>query len=438
VRITRRRALSAGSVVGTVVGALVLATVPSVAALASPAHLAAPSSLAKPVYPSQDQVNQAKAAAGAKAAEVAKIKQALAAAQARADAAGLALEQAAEDYDLARVQLGRRAQAAAAADAAAAKARTGLQVARRDVGRIASQEYRDGGVTTLGLLLDSSGPDAVLERASLLGVVGDGTGVAMGRISARRQVADSLGQRAAEALAAQKAAADALEKARERAEKVAKQAQAAAADVATQQARLTAELATLQATSTKLAQQRVSGLAAEARARAAASAAASAARQRLLRAQAGAAGRGHHTSPRSSSSSWSPPSGGGSSHGSSSAGRGAVAWARQQVGLPYQWGAAGPGSYDCSGLTMMAWQSVGVSLSHSSRAQYQETHHVTYSELRPGDLLFYATNTSDPGSIHHVTIYAGAGVMVEAPATGLDVRVASMRYGGLMPYAGRP
>jgi cell wall-associated NlpC family hydrolase len=87
---------------------------------------------------------------------------------------------------------------------------------------------------------------------------------------------------------------------------------------------------------------------------------------------------------------------------------------------------------------MRAWQRSGVSLPHSSRAQYGQSRKVSYTQLRPGDLIFYATDTSDPRTIHHVTMYAGGGLMVEAPMTGLNVRVVPMRYGGRMPWAGRP
>ncbi len=115
-----------------------------------------------------------------------------------------------------------------------------------------------------------------------------------------------------------------------------------------------------------------------------------------------------------------------------------MAWARRQVGLPYQWAADGPGSYDCSGLTMKAWAHEGVSLPHSSRMQYAQTEHVSYGNLRAGDLLFFATNPSNPATIHHVALYAGGGMMVEAPYTGANVRVVPMRRSDSMPYAGRP
>jgi cell wall-associated NlpC family hydrolase len=115
-----------------------------------------------------------------------------------------------------------------------------------------------------------------------------------------------------------------------------------------------------------------------------------------------------------------------------------VAWAKHRLGLPYQWGGDGPGSYDCSGLTMRAWEQAGVPLPHSSRMQYRQVEKISYSSLRPGDLLFYATDPGDQGTIHHVSMYIGGGQMIEAPYTGADVRIVALRRTGSMPYAGRP
>ncbi len=94
----------------------------------------------------------------------------------------------------------------------------------------------------------------------------------------------------------------------------------------------------------------------------------------------------------------------------------AVETARAQLGKPYEWGAGGPDSFDCSGLTSYAWSAAGVSLPHSSRAQYSSLPHVSRSQIQPGDLLFYGS------PIHHVGIYEGGGVMINAPETGENVR----------------
>ncbi len=94
----------------------------------------------------------------------------------------------------------------------------------------------------------------------------------------------------------------------------------------------------------------------------------------------------------------------------------AVSAAAAQIGKPYEWAADGPDTFDCSGLTMYAWGKAGVSLPHSSRAQYSSLAHVSRKELRPGDLVFFGS------PIHHVGIYEGGGVMINAPETGEKVR----------------
>jgi peptidoglycan DL-endopeptidase CwlO len=94
----------------------------------------------------------------------------------------------------------------------------------------------------------------------------------------------------------------------------------------------------------------------------------------------------------------------------------AVQTAAAQIGDPYRWGAEGPDRFDCSGLTMYAWRAGGVSLPHSSRAQYSSLPHVSLSELAPGDLVFSGS------PIHHVAIYEGDGVVIAAPHSGESVR----------------
>ncbi len=111
-----------------------------------------------------------------------------------------------------------------------------------------------------------------------------------------------------------------------------------------------------------------------------------------------------------------------------SAGAGkALGVAQAQIGKPYQWAAAGPDSFDCSGLTMYAWAAAGVSMVHSAAAQYDEFPHVSQSELQPGDLVFFGS------PIHHVGIYEGGGIMIDAPQTGEFVRrdsIARADYAG--------
>src|SRR4051794_15328202 len=102
----------------------------------------------------------------------------------------------------------------------------------------------------------------------------------------------------------------------------------------------------------------------------------------------------------------------------------AVAFARAQIGDPYVFAAAGPNAWDCSGLTMAAYASVGISIGiHSATAQYNVARShgrlVPYADRRPGDLIFY---TDGGGDMYHTAIYSGNGMMVEAPYEGVDVR----------------
>ncbi len=105
----------------------------------------------------------------------------------------------------------------------------------------------------------------------------------------------------------------------------------------------------------------------------------------------------------------------------------AVAFAKAQLGKAYVFGAAGPDSFDCSGLTMVAWSQAGVSLPHSSSAQYSSGPHISESELQPGDLVFYYS------PISHVGMYIGDGKIVNALNPGAGVTISGLHD---MPYVG--
>ncbi|MER7926395.1 C40 family peptidase [Streptomyces sp. NPDC096057] len=102
----------------------------------------------------------------------------------------------------------------------------------------------------------------------------------------------------------------------------------------------------------------------------------------------------------------------------------AIAFARAQVGKPYVWGATGPGSYDCSGLTQAAWKATGVTLPRATTDQADAGTTVPLAEAQPGDLVFFHDDSS------HVGVYVGDGMMIHAPKPGAYVREESVHYDG--------
>lgn len=414
--------------------------------LAPVAGVAASPALADPTYPSADQVQEARDAAAAKAAEVARIQTRLTAANDRLGSAQVALGAAAEAYDGARIELARRAEAADLARAQASRATSALGTARAEVGQLAARSYMSGGdLAVLSAVLDSGGPQEMLDRTALVGDLARRQARTVQRLDTARLAASLTQEQAEEAVRRQEAAADTLAAARSGAESAARTAAATVRTVSARQAALTTQLAGLRHTSVELERQRQAGL--EAR------------RQAELRRKQEAERRRREQQRRSSNSS-SGPSGGSSSGSSASSSSGsssssssgssssggsvprsgavAVAWAKRQLGLPYRWGGAGPNSYDCSGLTMRAWQRAGVRLPHYAASQYQLSTKVPYSAMRPGDLIFYARDTSRSSTIHHVTMFVGNGKMIEAPMTGLSVRIVPVRWNGTLAHAGRP
>lgn len=137
----------------------------------------------------------------------------------------------------------------------------------------------------------------------------------------------------------------------------------------------------------------------------------------------------------------------------SDAARVAIDAAYNEVGIPYSWGGgdengptygyaqgAGTKGFDCSGLTLYAYAHAGIHLDHYSGSQYDQGMRISSrSDLEPGDLMFFATDTGNSATIHHVSIYLGNNKMLEAPYTGSVVRVASASrddfIGGTRPWA---
>jgi peptidoglycan DL-endopeptidase CwlO len=107
----------------------------------------------------------------------------------------------------------------------------------------------------------------------------------------------------------------------------------------------------------------------------------------------------------------------------------ALTWAFSELGKPYVWGGTGPNSFDCSGLTQFVWRQAGVSIPRVAADQDSWAIPVPLSELLPGDLVFYGRT-----DIHHVGIYIGAGLMINAPHTGDVVRVSSIWWSDLAGF----
>jgi cell wall-associated NlpC family hydrolase len=103
--------------------------------------------------------------------------------------------------------------------------------------------------------------------------------------------------------------------------------------------------------------------------------------------------------------------------------------AESRRGLPYVWGAAGPSSFDCSGLVQWSFAQAGISMPRVAADQARTGPAVPVSQLQAGDLLFYHTDPTDPGYISHVAIYLGSGWMIQAPQPGMDVEVVPAGFG---------
>jgi cell wall-associated NlpC family hydrolase len=101
----------------------------------------------------------------------------------------------------------------------------------------------------------------------------------------------------------------------------------------------------------------------------------------------------------------------------------AIAFAKAQIGKPYQWGATGPGSYDCSGLVYAAYAAAGVHIARTTYQWQQDGPVIPLSQIQPGDLLFSAGSDGTPANPGHVVMYLGGGQVIQAPQTGEDVQI---------------
>jgi cell wall-associated NlpC family hydrolase len=303
--------------------------------------------------------------AAAKPGTAAPRHQTIAGVQKRLGRLALRNTQLVERFNHARVLVHARQREADAAQAVADRARARLDRASYSFTQMIQAQYESGQLGAAGALLDSRSGGNAVSRLSTLDLLSNHAADVVALVDKARQIATDKSQQAQSALAAATEQRDALASRR--------------ADVSRQIDKYKRMLGML------TAQQRAEYL--------------------------------HRTDPSISIAQVRRLPG-----APSAAARKAVDFALAQVGKPYVFGAAGPSSYDCSGLTMAAWARAGVSLPHSAADQYNYGTHVPEYALQPGDLLFFYH------PIGHVTIYIGDGLMVSAPTEGEDVQVVPLSF----------
>jgi cell wall-associated NlpC family hydrolase len=393
-----------------------------VAAAAVCLTLAPGTAAAVPTSPSDSQISQAQQAQAEAAQQVGALSAELAAAQAEVDAARAQSAIALDTFQGKQAEHEAAQATAAAAAATARRAREELADARADLADFARQSYLRGSTSpTLEALMTADGPAQMMERAALLEAAGAHQGDVVVQVTAAEEQATAAeaAAQAALALAAslEAEAADALAAAEALEAGARRQAAALAARQASMQQQL------------EQAQQTLSGLEG-ARAQA----------QSYAAQQAAAAAAQHSFAPAGTAG---PTTTAGA--GSSSAVETAISSAREYLGTIYAWGGgslsgpsvgwgidAGIVGFDCSGLTRYAYAQAGVSIPRNSRAQYQGLPKVSRADLQRGDLVFWATDTRNASTIHHVAIYLGNGQIIEAPQSGSVIRVTSMRWSGFI------
>jgi cell wall-associated NlpC family hydrolase len=419
-----------------------------------------------PPVPSQGQVERARSAAQDAANRVAVIQADLALANAELEVSAVEAAQAFEAYNGARWAAEQAADQLDGAVQDARRAERELVDQRDRMAALVAVTYQDGGeLSALDAVLGADGPAGVMDQ--LLAYEGASTSMdaQLQEFAATADLAEVFRSEAEDARREKLRLLAVAEDAKDTAAAAAAAAAALAGSIATRKSELITELAQLQDVSVELAQQRQSALEEIERQRAAEEAARRTAEEAERDHPSGSPSEAPappqpetqtqpETQPETQSETQSethpepqpatpvepadepaapapapvtPPPTVSSPPAPSGRAAAALAFARAQLGEPYVWAAAGPDAWDCSGLTMAAWRAGGVSLPHYSVAQYDVSTPISAGQLRPGDLVFWGS-TADPGSIFHVAIYAGDGMIIHAPRTGRPVTLDSMYY----------
>ncbi|MGW7093725.1 NlpC/P60 family protein [Streptomyces sp. NPDC054874] len=299
-----------------------------------------------------------------------------------------------------------------------------INEARRALGSYAAAQYRDGGIAPAATFFLADNPQGYFDQSRL-----------MDRATERQQKAvDEVRTQQASAAKKRAEAVKSLETLTETQATLAsskKDVQTKLTEARGLLSRLTAEekarLAELERKKEAEAKEKAAKLAA----RQAAEAKEKAEAEEKAREEAAKeSGGGSDTGSGSGSGTGTDPGSGtgtGTDSGYAAKAEKVLAFARAQIGKPYVWGASGPSSYDCSGLTQAAWREAGVTLPRTTWDQVEVGTRVATSDLIPGDLVFFYDDIS------HVGIYKGDGMMIHAPKPGANVREESIYY---MPIYG--
>ncbi|MFJ7770686.1 NlpC/P60 family protein [Streptomyces sp. NPDC097107] len=277
-------------------------------------------------------------------------------------------EKATETYNGTEERLKEQQAEVKRLDAELARTRLSLRDSRGSAGRLARQQYRDSGDLSPYLrLLLARDPRHALDQGHVIGQLARERADTVGRLTGVEKKADELAGRAREALDEQAALAKRQEEERDDVRERLHAVEELLASLTPEELAALAELER-------------SGIAEE--------------QERFMASGA----LGDDAKP-------------------SAEGDRAVRFAVEQLGKPYEWGAEGPASYDCSGLTSVAWDRAGTPIPRTSQEQWARLDHVPLGELRPGDLVVYFPEAT------HVAMYLGDGMVVQAPRPGAEVKV---------------
>ncbi|MFJ3695613.1 NlpC/P60 family protein [Streptomyces sp. NPDC090052] len=284
-----------------------------------------------------------------------------------------------------------------------------LNDSRRTLGTYAAAQYREGTLSTTATLLLADNPQSYFDQDELMKRLGDRQEKAVSDYRAQQRSAARKRGEAARSLEGLTASQAALKTSKESVQSKLAEARGLLSELTSEEK---ARLAALEKKKEAEAKRKAEKLAQE-------QAAAEKKREAAEKTKGSGSGTGTSTGSGSASGSGSGTS--------SSKAAAALAFARAQIGKPYVWGATGPSSYDCSGLTQAAWKAAGVNLPRTTWDQVKTGTRVATKDLRPGDLVFFYDDIS------HVGMYIGNGMMIHAPHPGAYVREESIYY---MPIYG--